>query len=241
MKQKTRGTLHRLQLAILMLSFVGISAAVLACRSARSAVPTEPALPVARYSSSALGFAVDCPDGWLVTEPTLQVDPSMRSWYVVEFVSELYVYGEQVFGRYKVEVAVGETVAGTLTETVTSSLDAIVPQWRDQIERRCCLDVGGEPAMELLDFPLTRWGSRQLVVLHKDREYRLTFYPRMIGLDGSTFSAVTARAAFETFLHTFTFVPATAPPPRAAPTVTPVPTPAARGMTTAIEAPMRAH
>jgi hypothetical protein len=240
MRQRTSGTLHRLRLAILMLSFVGISAAMLACGPARSAVPAEPTSSVVRYSSSALGFAVDYPDGWQVAETTAQVDPSMRSWYEVEFVSDLYARGEQAFGRYKVQVAVGERVRGTLTETVTSSLAAIVPQLRDQIERRCCLEVSGEPAMELVGYPLTRWGSRQLVVLHEDREYRLTFYPQ-IGLDSTSPSDVTAGAAFEAFLRTFTFVPVTAPPPRATPTVTPVPTPMAKGMTTEIAAPMQAR
>jgi len=236
MKQRAGGTIHRLRLAILMLFFIAISAAILACGPARSAVPTEPTPSAVRYSNSALGFAVDYPGDWLVTEPTTQVDPSMRSWYVVEFVSNLYAYGEQAFGRYKVGVAVGESVGGTLTETVTSSLAPIVPQFRDQIERRCCLEVGGEPAMELVGFPLTRWGSRQLVVLHEDREYRLTFYPQ-IGLDGSTFSAVTARPAFETFLRTFTFVPITAPLPPATPTVTPVPTPMPTGTAAPIATP----
>jgi hypothetical protein len=224
MNQRTTGTRNRLGLVILMLFFIAISVAILACGPARSAVPAEPTPSVVRYSNSALGFAVDYPGGWLVTEPTAQVDPSMRSWYVVEFVSDLYAYGEQAFGRYSVTVAVGESVGGTLTETVTCSLAPIVPQFRDQIERRCCLEVGGEPAMELVGFPLTRWGSRQLVILHDDREYRLTFYPQ-VGLDGSSFSDVTARAAFEAFLRTFTFVPITAPLPRATPTVTPAPTP----------------
>jgi hypothetical protein len=176
-----------------------------------------------RYSNSALGFAVDCPGEWQVTGPTAQVDPSMRPRYVVEFVSDLYVYGEQAFGRYGVRVAAGESIGGTLTETVAYSLAPIVPQVRDQIETRCCLEVGGEPAMELVGFPLTRWGSRQIVVLHEGREYSLTFYPQ-IGLDGSTLSDVTARTAFETFLRTFTFIPITAPPP-VTPTVTPAPTP----------------
>jgi len=148
----------------------------------------------------------------------------MRSWYVVEFVSDLYAYGEQAFGRYSVRVAVGESKGRTLTETVAYSLAPIVPQFRDQIERRCCLEVGGEPAIELVGFPLTRWGSRQIVVLHDDREYSLTFYPQ-IGLAGSTPSDVTTRAAFEPFLRTFTFIPITATPPPATPTVTPAPTP----------------
>jgi hypothetical protein len=214
---------NRVWLIFLVLFVVAISVAFLACGPARSAVRAKPTLSVVRYSSSALGFAVDYPRDWQVTEPTAQVDPSTRSWYVVEFVSNLYAYGGQAFGRYSVGVAVGESIGGTLTETVAYSLAPIVPQFRDQIERRCCLEVGGEPAMELVGFPLTRWGSRQVVVLHDDREYRLTFYPQ-IGLDGSTLSDVTARAAFEAFLRTFTFIPITAPPP-VTPTITPVPTP----------------
>jgi hypothetical protein len=232
MNQRPSDTRNRPRLVILMLSFIAVSAAILACQPASSAGPTT---SVVRYSSSVLGFAVDYPRGWLVTKPAAQVDPSMRSWYVVEFVSDLYAYGEQAFGRYQVGVAVGESVGGTLTETVTSSLSAIVPQLSDQTEKRCCLDVGGEPAMELVSYPLTRWGNRQLVVLHDHREYRLTFYPQ-IGLGGNTPSDVTARAAFEGFVRTFTFVPVTAPPPRATPTVTPVPTPMPTEMATPIAA-----
>ena len=52
---------------------------------------------------------------------------------------------------------------------------------------------------------MSRWGSRQVVVLHEGREYGLTFYPQT-GLDGDTASDVTARAAFDIFLDTFTFL-----------------------------------
>jgi hypothetical protein len=207
-----------------VLFLIAISVAILSRGPARSAVPAEPTLSVVRYSNSALGFAVDYPCEWQVTGLTAQqVDPLLRSWYVVEFVSDLYAYDEQAFGRYTVTVAVGQSIGGTLTETLAYSLSPIVPQFRDQIETRCCLEVGGEPAMEVVSF-LARWGSRRVVVLHDDREYGLTFYPQ-IGLAGDPAPAVTARAAFEGFLRTFTFIPITEPPPPVTPTVTPAPTP----------------
>jgi hypothetical protein len=220
-----------LRLVVLVLFLIAISAVILVFGPWRSAVPTKPTLSVVRYRDSALGFAVDYPDGWQVTGPLARIDPSMREWYVTEFVSDLYAYGEQAFGRYSISVAVGEGMGGTLTETAAYSLSPIVPQAREQIETGCCLEVGGEPAMELVGFPLTRWGSRRVVVLHDGREYTLTFSPQ-IGLDGSTPADVTARAAFDTFLRTFTFIPPTAPLPStfaATPAPTPMPTETATG------------
>jgi hypothetical protein len=120
---------------------------------------------------------------------------------------------------------VGDGEGRTLTETVEYSLSSIGPQVRDGIERRCCLTIGGEPAMELLyGWPMARWGSRQIVVHHHGREYRLNFYPHST-LDGNTASDAAARAAFDTFLRTFAFIPITVTPTPPAPTITPVPTP----------------
>ena len=207
-----------------VLLLLGMSIALCACGPARSAKPITPTLAMVRYSNSALGFAVECPRDWQVVVPAAHTDPLMRSWNVVEFVSDLYAYGEQAFGRYSVRVAVSEGIGGTLSETVAYNLSPIVPPARDQIETRCCLEVGGEPAMELLGFPPMRWGSRQIVVLHDGREYGLTFYPQ-VGLEGSTSSDAAARAAFEAFLHTFAFIPVMVTSPPTTPTATPAPTP----------------
>jgi WD40 repeat protein len=184
----------------------------------------EPTQSLAHYSDPALGFAVEYPGTWEVIGPAAQVDPSLRTYHTVEFVSDLYAYGEQASGRYGVRVAVGESAGETLTETVAYSLAPIVPPLRDQIETRCCLAVGGEPAMELLGLPPAGWASRRVVVLHGGHEYNLTFYPQF-GLDGGTSSDVTAQAAFKTFLRTFTFIPVTVSVPPAVPVVTPAPTP----------------
>jgi hypothetical protein len=177
---------------------------------------------VVRYSNPALGFVVDYPREWQVTGPTVQVDPLMRQRHTVEFVSDLYAYGDQAIGRYTVTVAVGDGIGDTLTETIASRLALIMPPFLDQIETRCCLEVGGEPAIELVSF-LTRWGIRQVVALHEGREYDLTFYPQ-IGPYADTASDAAARVAFETFLDTFAFIPITATPP-VTPTVTPALTP----------------
>jgi hypothetical protein len=144
---------------------------------------------------------------------------------VIEFRSNLYGYGEQAFGKYVVAVAVGDSEGRTLTEAVEYGLTPIGPQIRDTIESHCCPTVGGEPAAELLfGWPMARWGSRQIVVIHEGREYRLNFYPHRT-LDGITPDDAAARVAFDAFLHTFTFIPITAAPIPPTPTITPVPTP----------------
>jgi hypothetical protein len=188
-------------------------------------VSPEVTLSLVRYSDPGLGFAVDYPWGWQVSDRTYTVDPLERSWSGIEFRSNLYGYGEQVFGKYVASVAVGESVGKTLTETVEYGLSSIEPPLRDAIQIQCCLDVGGEPALELsFGWPMARWGSRQIVTLHEGREYRLNFSPQRT-LDGNTPSDAAARAAFDAFLHTFTFIPVTITPLLPTPTITPAPTP----------------
>lgn len=170
-----------------------------------------------RYSDPYLGFAVEYPAGWEVIGPT--EDPTGQSLAVVEFVSNLYAGGEQAFGKYSVNVAVTEAMGRTVTETVEYRLSIIVPSVRERIKRRCCLMVCGEPAIELTGLP-GRWGSRQIVAIHQGREYNLTFFPYP---DFNTPSDVAARAAFDAFWRSFTFIPITVLP---TPTITPVPTPA---------------
>jgi hypothetical protein len=184
------------------------------------------AAPLVQYRNPALGFAVDYPADWEVTDAIERVDPLAEAWSVIEFRTNLYGYGHHSFGKYVVTVAVKHGEGTSLTETVEHVLSPIVPSMREGIESTCCLTVGGEPAMELLLYwPMGgRWGSRQMVVIHDGREYWLTFYP-LRTLDGVTPSDAAARAACDTFLRTFAFIPvtATAVPPR--PTVMPVPTP----------------
>jgi hypothetical protein len=186
--------------------------------------------PLVHYSDPVLGFAVDHPADWEVTEPTERVDPLAQTSSVVEFRTSLYGYGHQAFGKYVVTVGVGDSKGRSLTETVEHSLSHVVPSVRDGIESTCCLTVGGEPAMDLLlPWPMGgRWGSRQVVMVHGGRDYWLTFYPLQT-LDGVTPSDAAARAAFHTFLRTFTFIPVTATATPWRPTVTPVPTPAVGG------------
>lgn len=190
--------------------------------------PTLTTVPLVRYSNPRLGLAVDYPADWEATTSPDVVDALAHTWSVIEFRSNLYRHGEQAFGTYVVTVGVSDSQGRSLTETVEYDLSPIAPWVREGIESSCCLTVGGEPAMDLL-FPWPvggRWGSRQIMMIHDGRQYRLTFYPQTT-LDGVTPSDAAARAAFDAFLRTFTFTPviATATPTR--PTVTPIPTPTA--------------
>ena len=65
-------------------------------------------------------------------------------------------------------------LANTLAETVEMILSPLTLDLRAQIH--CCLTVGGEQAMELLNYPPARWGGRQIVILHEGREHRLDAY-----------------------------------------------------------------
>lgn len=180
----------------------------------------EPTSSLMRYTDPYLGFAVEYPTEWDVTDYLEVQEPTGQSLTGIGFRSNLYLGGEQALGHYGVTVAVGEVMGTSLTDTVEYRLSPIVREVRDKISRQCCLMVDGEPGMELTGFPWERWGSRQIVVIHNGREYRLTFYP--YNTQFNTPSDVVARAAFDSFLHTFTFTPITVGP---TPTITPVPTP----------------
>jgi hypothetical protein len=84
--------------------------------------------------------------------------------------------------------------------------------------------------MELLNYPPTRWGNRQIMILHEGWEYRLNFYP-LAGMTPTTPAGDEAQVAFDAFLRTFSFLPATRPIPT--PTITPVPTPSPSAVATA--------
>jgi hypothetical protein len=159
-----------------------------------------PLLPIqgtySRYIDAAAGFAVDYPSVWQVTRPMYHSDDLGRSWMTVEFTSPLYACGHPAYDRYTIRVAVAERVSETVTETANLSLDPLPPGLRDQVRSHCCLAVGGEKGLELLGFPPTRWGNRQLLILHEGWEYRLDFYPQT-GLMAETEAAATARRAVE--------------------------------------------
>lgn len=180
----------------------------------------EPPVHMMRYSDPYLGFAVEYPPAWEVSDRWELQGPTGQPLTEVGFRSNLYMHGEQAFGEYGVNVAVGEAMRKTLTDTIEYRLSSIVPGVGDRIKRHCCLTVGGEPAMELTGFPWGRWGSRQIVVVHNGRAYWLTFYP--YDVQSNTPSDIMARAAFNAFLGSFTFIPVTILP---TPTITPVPTP----------------
>lgn len=186
-------------------------------------VPLEPTSCVMHDSNPALGFVVEYPCGWEVTTTTPSAnDPLGRPYEAVEFLSDLYAGGEQVFGRYSITVAVCPAVgAESITDTVEHALSPLSQPMRDQLKPRY-LTVGGEPAMELTSFPWERFGSRKIWVVHNGMEYGLSFRPHM---DFYTPSDTKAGAAFDAFLHTFTFVPITETPSWRIPTPTLVPTP----------------
>ncbi len=171
-----------------------------------------------------LGFAAEVPADWQITEPVAELDALGRQWMTMEFVSPDYALGYPPLDQYYFRVAAAESTADTLTETVGLSLSSLAPGFRDQVQVHCCLRVDGEPAMELLNFPPTQWGSRQIFVLHEGWEYHLSFSPLM-GISASSEAGAAARKAVERFLDTFVFAPVTITPAPPAPTITPVPTP----------------
>jgi hypothetical protein len=183
---------------------------------------SEKAALLLRYRDPALGFAAEVPAGWETGDHTETVDVLGRSCISIEFWSGVYPYGLQGFDRYSIRVQVAPSLGGTLTDTVELSLSPLIPDYRDLVQMRCCLIAGGEPAMELLNYPPTRWGNRQIVILHEGWEYRLDFYP-LAGMATATPAGSEAQLAFDTFLRTFSFLPVT--PSLPAPTVTPAPTP----------------
>lgn len=161
--------------------------------------PTPTPVPIAhirRYSDPYLGFVVEYPLGWEVTDYWELQDPTGQSLRGIEFRSNLYMGGDQAFGRYRVNVAMGEAM-GTVTDTVEHRLSPIIPGVRNRIERHCCLTVGGEPSIELTGFPWGRWGSRQIAIVHGERAYWLTFYP--YDLQFNTPSDIVAREALRPF------------------------------------------
>jgi len=120
-----------------------------------------------RYTDTVLGFAAEVPAGWEIGAHLEAIDALARSWSGVEFRSELQVYGHQAFEPYSIGVQTAPSLGGKLTKTVELSLCPLIPVYRDQVQMRCCLTIGGEEAMELADHPPTRWGSRQIVALHE--------------------------------------------------------------------------
>jgi hypothetical protein len=176
------------------------------------------------YRDPGLGFAAEVPADWETSDHAETVDALARPWVFVEFRSALYPYGHEAFDRYKISVVAAPSPGGTLTETVELSLSPLISDYRDLVQMRCCLTVGGEEAMELLNYPPTRWGNRQIMILHEGWEYRLNFYP-LAGLTTATPAGVEAQVAFDTFLRTFSFIPFSATPAVPAPTLTPAPTP----------------
>jgi hypothetical protein len=176
------------------------------------------------YLDPSIGFSVQYPGDWQAVGPNQIVDALGRMGMAVEFTSPLQTGGTPGLNQYRFEVRVTERAGRTLTETVELNLNPLVPGVREQVEVQSCLTVGGEQAMELLYYPPTRWGNRQIIVLHEGWEYHLSSYPLAV-MTTATPAGAEAQIAFDTFLHTFSFIPITATPNLPTPTVTPVPPP----------------
>ena len=206
---------------LIRLLALSLVAAITACSSASTEVPSSSL----KYENPDLGFAVDYPSDWQVMEPTSEPGPGLRTWSKVSFISNLYAYGEQVFGRYQVDVEVTDALGKTLAETVDYELSAIMPGFRSQIGRSCCLTVDGQLALELTNLPGYRWGVRRIVLVYGARVYRLSFYPQQ-SLSSGKPSDVRAQAEFEAFLHSFDlplYPPPQMPTPSGTPTAVPTP------------------
>ncbi len=184
---------------------------------------------VKQYSSPTLGFAVQYPCGWevshLVHGPCTD-DPNRLCDAVLFQTSDDFgnSYGITVF-RY------WPAIGGTITDTVEYGLRSLAPVSRQQIKTRCCLTLGGEPAMELIipPSPEDRLRDRQLSVVHNGGEYALVFWWSAPFQPAGVFDipeASEAQAAFDTILRSFTFIPIaeTPTPPPPIPSAVPTPT-----------------
>lgn len=176
------------------------------------------------YRDPSMGFSVQYPGDWQAAGPNQLVDALGRAGMAVEFASPLQAGGPPDLNQYRFDVGLTESAGQMLTETVELNLSRLVPAVREQVQVHCCLTVGGEQAVELLYYPPTRWGNRQVIVLHEGWEYRLSFYP-LAGMTAATPAGAEAQVVFDTFLRTFSFLPTTATPNRSMPTVTPISTP----------------
>jgi hypothetical protein len=192
-------------------------------------VPSEASPGTVHYSNSTLGFCVDYPTGCEISHRAhgpCTNDPSRLCDSVLFQMTDAYgnCYGLTVFRYWP---AVGRTI----TETAEHNLRGLAPSSRDQIATRCCLAVGGEPAMEVSypPSPDASFRDRQMLVVHDGGEYWLVFWWGVpFQPDGMNDLPATsaAQATFDMFLQTFAFVPLaeTPTPPPPVPTAVPTPT-----------------
>jgi hypothetical protein len=190
------------------------------------AVPVKPSSCVMQYASPTLGFAVQYPCGWEVADLAHGpcIGDSNRLCDALNFQTrDAYgnYYGVSVLRYWP---AMGETI----TDTVEYGLRNLEP--RDQIKTRCCLTVGGEPAMKLTfpALPEDRFRNRHISVVHNGGEYTLMFWWNVPFQPGGAFgipAGSEAQAMFDLFLRTFAFIPIAETPTPPPPVPTPVPTP----------------
>jgi len=181
-----------------------------------------------QYSSSALGFAVEYPGDSELTDlrhGPCTGDPNRLCDAVLFQTSDAFgnYYGITVFRYWP---AMGKTI----TDTAEYGLRNLSPSSREQIKSRCCLTVGGEPAMEMTFPPLPedRARDRRVSVAHSGAEYTIMFWWNVPFQPGGVFDLPAeheAQAAFDAFLRSFTFIPIAETPTPPPPVPTPVPTP----------------
>ncbi len=197
-----------------------------------------------RYSNSSLGFAVDHPSDWQVTQ---RYAGSYRAYtpdsyeahesYVVEFTTGLYP-STTPSQEYRVQVFVSLGDDSSLEDLEAHALSAGKPHLLERTNSQCCRAVGGERAVDVIvepglsfvpgELPTTATpppdpGRRKIIIAHSGQAYTLVIMP-----DPYNAPEDEAQAVFDDFLRTFTFVPITATPtperPRIPPMSTPTPT-----------------
>jgi hypothetical protein len=193
------------------------------------------------YSNSSLGFAVDYPSNWQVTQRYVG---SYRGYtpdsyeahesYVVEFTTGLYP-STAPSEEYLVQVSVTLGDDSSLEELEAQALSAGKPHLLERTHSQGYRTVGGERAAEILvepglsflpgELPTTATpppdpGRRKILIAHSGQAYTLVIMP-----DPYSAPEDEAQAVFDDFLSTFTFVPITATPTPPHPPISPMSTP----------------
>jgi hypothetical protein len=192
-------------------------------------------------SNSSLGFAVDHPSNWQVTQ---RYAGSYRAYtpdsyvahesYEVEFTTGLYP-STASSEEYRIQVFVTLGDDSSLEELEAQALSAGKPHLLARTHSQCCRTVGGERAMDIIvepglsfvpgELPTTATpppdsGRRKILIAHSGQAYTLVITP-----DPYSASEDEAQVAFDEFLYTFTFIPITATPTPPHPPISPMSTP----------------
>jgi hypothetical protein len=195
-----------------------------------------------RYSNSSLGFAVDHPSDWQVAQRFLSSSSShtppdsyeFHETYVVEFTTGLHP-NTASSEEYRIQVFVTLGDDASLEALEAQALSAGKAHLIERTHSQGYRTVGGERAVEILvepglsflpgELPTTATpppdpGRRKILIAHGGQAYTLVIAP-----DPYSASEDEAQVACDEFLHTFTFIPITAPPTPPHPPISPMSTP----------------